>query len=65
MSPNEFIFLQETHSSVDEKRSWCDELNCNLYFSHEKTNSDGVVIEHVGSTSFDCIFLTCYVHISE
>ena len=27
ISPNGFIFLQETHSSVDDEKSWCDELN--------------------------------------
>ena len=31
---------------------WCDELNGNLYFSYGKTNSCGVVIRYVGSTSF-------------
>ena len=36
ISPNGFIFLQETHSSVDDKKRWCDELNGNLYFSHGK-----------------------------
>ena len=36
MFPNGFIFLQETHSFVDDKKRWCDELNGNLYFSHGK-----------------------------
>ena len=27
ISPNGFIFLQETHSSVDDEKSSCDELN--------------------------------------
>ena len=51
LSPNGFIFLQETHSSVDDEKRWCDELNGNLYFSHGKTNSGGVAIEYVGSKS--------------
>ena len=52
ISPNGFIFLQETHSSVDDEKGWCDELNGNLYFSHEKTNSGGLAIRYVGSKSF-------------
>ena len=50
--PNRFIFLQETHSSVDDEKRWCDELDGNLYFSHGKTNSGGVAIGYVGSKSF-------------
>ena len=49
ISPNGFIFLQETHSSVNW---WCDELNGSLYFSHGETNSGGVAIGYVGSKSF-------------
>ena len=41
ISHNGFIFLQETHSSVDDEKSWCDELNGNL---HGKTNSSGGAI---------------------
>ena len=52
ITPNGFIFLQETHSSVDDEKRWCDELNDNLYFSHRKTNSCGVAIGYVGSKSF-------------
>ena len=46
------MFLQETHSSTDDRKSWCDKLNSNLYFSHEKTNSCSVAIGYIGSTSF-------------
>ena len=46
------MFLQETHSSTDDKKRWCDELNGNLYFSHEKTIWYGAAIEYIGSTSF-------------
>ena len=52
ISPNGFIFLQETHSSVDDEERWCDELNGNLYFTHGKINSCGVAIGYVGSKSF-------------
>ena len=50
--PSGFVFLQETHSSVDDEKRWCNELNGSLYFSHGKTNSGGVAIGHVGSKSF-------------
>ena len=50
--PNGLIFLQETHSSLDDGKRWCDELNASLYFSHGKTNSSGVAIEYLGSKSF-------------
>ena len=36
ISPNGFIFLQKTHSSVDDEKRWCDELNADLFFSHGK-----------------------------
>ena len=50
ISPNVFSFIQEIHSSADEKRL-CDKLNDNLYFSHEKTNLCGVGIGYIGSKS--------------
>ena len=50
ITPNGFIFLQETHSSVDDEKRWCNELNGNLCFSLGKTNSCGVGF--VGSKSF-------------
>ena len=51
ISPNGFIFLQETHSSIDDEKRWCDELNGNLCFSHGKNNLFGVAIAYVGSKS--------------
>ena len=41
ISRNGFIFLQETHSFVNDEKRWCDELN-GSYFSHGKTDSGGV-----------------------
>ena len=52
LSPNRFIFLQETHSSADDEKRWCDQLNGNFYFSHGKTNSCGVATWYVGPKSF-------------
>ena len=51
ISPNGSVFLQKTHSPVDDEKGWCDELNDSLYFSHGKTNSGGVAIGYVGSKS--------------
>ena len=53
ISPNRFIFIQETHCSVAEEKRWCDKLNCSLYFSHGKTNSGGIATGYVGSKYFD------------
>ena len=52
ISSNGFIFLQETHSSVDDEKRWCDKLNSNLHFSHGKTNSCSVALGYVVSKSF-------------
>ena len=52
ISPNGLIFLQETHSSVDDKKRWCEELNGNLYFHHVKTHWRAVAIRYEGSKSF-------------
>ena len=32
ISLNVFIFIQEIHSSADDEKRQCDELNDNLYF---------------------------------
>ena len=45
-------FFFRKHSSVDDEKRCCDELNGNLYFSHGKTNSCGVATGYVGSKSF-------------
>ena len=50
--PNGFIFLQETHSSNNDEKRWCDKLNSNLYFSHRKSNLCSVAIGYVASKSF-------------
>ena len=41
---NGFIFLQETHSCINDEIKWRDEFNGELFFSHGKANSYGVVI---------------------
>ena len=41
---NGFIFLQETHSCINDEIKWRDEFNGELFFSHGKTNSCRVVM---------------------
>ena len=38
------MFLQETHSTKENKIKWKDEFDGDLYFSHGKSNSCGVLI---------------------
>lgn len=45
---NGIIFLQETHSSIDDEKKWQDEFNGSLFFSHGSYNSCGVAIGFCG-----------------
>lgn len=36
---NGYIFLQETHSCMNNEIKWGDEFNGKLFFSHGKANS--------------------------
>ena len=47
-TPAGFVFLQETHSSVDVEKKWNDDFQGQLFFSHGKTNSCGVAIGYYG-----------------
>ena len=42
--PNGILSLQETHSAKGNKIKRKDEFDSNLYFSHGKSNSCGVLI---------------------
>ena len=44
ISPKGTLFLQETHSSKVTEKIWNDEFNDDLFFSHGKTNSCGVLV---------------------
>ena len=46
------LFLQETHSSMEIEKKWNDEFNGQLFFSHGKTNSCGVVIAFYGNINY-------------
>ena len=59
ISLNGFVFIQETHSSVECEKGWNDDFGGKLFFSHGKTNSCGVAIGYVGSMSFDVTEKKC------
>ena len=52
---NGFIFVQETHSCINDEIKWRDEFNGELFFSHGKTNSCGVAIGFYGSKTIEQI----------
>ena len=43
------LFLQETHYLIDREKQWNDKFKDQLYFSHGKTNSCGVLIAFYGN----------------
>ena len=55
ISSNGFVFLQETHSSLNDEKKWADDFKGRLYFSHGKTNSCGVAIGYSGNKPFSLI----------
>ena len=44
ISPKGILFLQETHSLKVKEKIWSDEFYGDLFFSHGKTNSCGVLV---------------------
>ena len=52
VAPKGILFLQETHSSVDTEKQQNDEFKGQLYFSHGKTNSCGVLTRFYGNINF-------------
>ena len=46
------IFLQETHSSVNNEIQWKNKLNTQSFFSHGKSNPCGVLTAYYGSKNF-------------
>ena len=50
-----FIFLQETHSCINDEIKWRGEFNGELFFSHGKTNLCGVAIGFYGSKKIEQI----------
>ena len=52
ISPKGILFLQETHSSKVTEKIWIDEFNGDLFFSHGKTNSCGVLVGFYGNINY-------------
>ena len=50
-----FVFLRETHSSVDVKKKWKNDFQGQLFFWHDKTNSCGVAIGSYGKKPFELL----------
>ena len=45
---NGILFLQETHSTEKNEISWKNDFNGQMFFSHGKSNSCGVLISYFG-----------------
>ena len=46
---NGFLFLQETHSTVRDEIEWKNDFKGEMFFSHGKSNSCGVLICYLGN----------------
>ena len=55
LGSNGFVFLQETHSSINDEKKWNDDFKGHLFFSHGETNSCGVAIGYVGSKKIEVL----------
>ena len=49
VAPKGILLLQETHCSVEMEKQWSDDFKGQLYFSHGKTNSCGVLTGFYGN----------------
>ena len=52
ISPKFFLFLQKTHYSKVTEKIWNDLFNCDLFFSHGKINSCGVLVGFYGNINY-------------
>lgn len=55
LSSNGILFLQETHSTINNELKWKDEFKGALFFSHGKSNSCGVLIGFLGNKPFTVV----------
>ena len=46
------LFLQETHSNSKMEQKWKEDSKDQVFFSHGKTNSCGVLTAHFGEETF-------------
>ena len=49
------MLVQETHSSLNDKKQWKDDFNGPLFFTHRKANSCGAAIGFCGKNYLDLI----------
>ena len=50
------LFLQETHSSIEDEKQWNDNVKGKIFYSHGTTNSCGVtIIVFLGSKSLEVV----------
>ena len=49
IASNGFLFLQETHSTIVDEIKWKDDFKGEVFYSHGKSNSCGVLICFIGS----------------
>ena len=49
---NDLLFLQETHSTVNDEIKREDDFKGEVFYSHGKSNSCGVLIRFIGSKKF-------------
>ena len=56
---NGFIFLEETHSSSNDKQKWNNDFGGLLFFLHGKSNSCGVAIGYCGKEAFKVVNTAC------
>ena len=56
---NDFIFLQETHSSSNDEQKWKDDFRGPLIFSHGESNSYVVAIGYCGTEAFKVVNIAC------
>ena len=53
------MFLQETHSKLEDESKWKDDFQAPIFFSHGTSNSCVVLIAYIGQSS---IFLIKTLH---
>ena len=55
LSSNGILFLQETHSTINNKLKWKDKFKGALFISHGKSNSCGVLTGILGNKPFTVV----------
>ena len=58
------LFLQETHSSIEDEKQWNDNVKGKIFYSHGTTNSCGVaIIAFLGSKSLEVLKLRTMINV--